>query len=249
MYLGVPPPHHPCICRAQVFELLLRRYLSIKDGNGTPGGISTGTPRPVTTTTAAAAAVGEPGLLPKTVNKKERPAEPSPTSTFATAAEEHAVMASVIVLAERLGARVFGTGMQILSCIRLVLEHEQHEQQQRRLPAGGGRNDDHHPVISDGCESAAGLGLGVVGDRYYVDAAARVARMEKEQEGAASAESLGEGVMGSEIELEREEEGEGDTLCSVVLALLTTVLELGEEDRPAEEETELRAMLGPLKVR
>lgn len=184
---------------AQVFDMLLRRYLSLRDGGGTP----------VVSGVASAAAAGTD--------------QSEPSAFAATAAEQHSVMASVVVLAERLGARVFGTGMQMLSCVRLVLEHEQ-------------------PPVTAGAGRTGGGG----GGDGYVDAAERVAQME--EEGAAAAEGVFD--LGS---LGEEADGDGDTsddtLCSIVLALLTTVLELGEEERKAEEEAELRAMLGPLKVR
>ncbi|CAM9501497.1 unnamed protein product [Ectocarpus sp. 6 AP-2014] len=180
----------------KVFDMLLRRYLSLRDGGGTP-------------VVSGVASTAEAGTD-----------QSEPSASAAAAAEQHAVMASVVVLAERLGARVFGTGMQMLSCIRLVLEHEQPP-----VTAGAGRTGD-------------GGGDG------YVDAAERVAQME--EEGVAAAEGVFD--LGS---LGEEADGDGDnsddTLCSVVLALLTTVLELGEEERKAEEEAELRAMLGPLK--
>ncbi|CAM9440147.1 unnamed protein product [Ectocarpus sp. 12 AP-2014] len=180
----------------KIFDMLLRRYLSLRDGGGTP-------------VVSGVASTAEEGTD-----------QSEPSASAAAAAEQHAVMASVVVLAERLGARVFGTGMQMLSCIRLVLEHEQ-------------------PPVTAGAGRAGGGG----GDGY-VDAAERVAQMEGEgfaaAEGGVDLGSLGE-----------EADGDGDngddTLCSVVLALLTTVLELGEEERKAEEEAELRAMLGPLK--
>lgn len=202
--------------------MLLRRYLSLRNGGEAP-------------------AAG--GLAPATGRTKRQP-ELLPSAP----AEQHAVMASVVVLAERLGARVFGTGMQMLSCIRLVLEHEQ--------PPGA--------VVGAG---DTGTSTNEDGDGY-VDAAARVARMEEvEGENTAAAASsadggdfaLGGGArtaesggldLGLGSSAEAAEDGDsGDTLCSVVLALLTTILELGEEERTAEEEAELRAMLGPLKVR
>lgn len=201
---------------SQVFDMLLRRYLALRDGGGTlTAGESTSA----------------------TAESADRRSTEPPTSDEAAVTEQHAVMASVVVLAERLGARVFGTGMQMLSCIRLVLEHEQ--------PRGAG------------AEGAAGVAPGSGSGDGYFDAAARVARMEAiEQEGAAAAAAGKEtGIAEGGLDLGRAgQEGEdggdsGDTLCSVVLALLTTILELGEEERTAEEETELRAMLGPLKVR
>lgn len=183
---------------AQVFDMLLRRYLSLRDGGGTP-------------VVSGVASTAEEGTD-----------QSEPSASAAAAAEQHAVMASVVVLAERLGARVFGTGMQMLSCIRLVLEHEQPP-----LTAGAGR-------------TCGGGGDG------YVDAAERVAQME--EEGVAAAESNFDlGSLGGEAD--GDGDNSDDTLCSVVLALLTTVLELGEGERKAEEEAELRAMLGPLKVR
>ena len=198
--------------------MLLRRYLALRDGGETlTAGESTSA----------------------TAESADRRSTEPPTSDEAAATEQHAVMASVVVLAERLGARVFGTGMQMLSCIRLVLEHEQ--------PRGAG------------AEGAAGVAPGSGSGDGYFDAAARVARMEAiEQEGAAAAAAGREtGIAEGGLDLglgragqEGEDGGDsGDTLCSVVLALLTTILELGEEERTAEEETELRAMLGPLKVR
>eukprot|EP00752_Nemacystus_decipiens_P002917 g2714.t1 len=203
----------------KVFDMLLRRYLSLRDGDGTPTSGDSAT-------TAAARA-------------NRRSTEP-PTPAEAATAEQHAVMASVVVLAERLGARVFGTGMQMLSCIRLVLEHEQ----PRRAGA-------------DGASGGPGSGSG----DEYVDAAARVARMEaaeREDAAASAVASTGGSTAtaegGKDLGLGRAGEGGGDggdggdTLCSVVLALLTTILELGEEERTAEEEAELRAMLGPLKA-
>ena len=80
---------------------------------------------------------------------------------------------------------------------------------------------------------------------------------QEDADGAAAAAAFAEGETGKEeggidlgLETARGGGGDGgDTLCSVVLALLTTILELGEEDRTAEEEAELVAMLGPLKVR
>lgn len=198
--------------------MLLRRYLSLRDGGGTP----------VAGDSAAA------------TERADRRSEP-PASAEAAAAEQHAVMASVVVLAERLGARVFGTGMQMLSCIRLVLEHEQ----PRAAVAGG-------VGVGGGPGSDSGDG--------HADAAARVARMEAAEEEDAAAAAAGEGggtgtaESGLGLGLGRAGEGDedgdsGDTLCSVVLALLTTILELGEDERTAEEEAELQAMLGPLKVR
>ncbi|CAN0475245.1 unnamed protein product, partial [Ectocarpus sp. 8 AP-2014] len=83
----------------KVFDMLLRRYLSLRDGGGTP-------------VVSGVASTAEAGTD-----------QSEPSASAAAAAEQHAVMASVVVLAERLGARVFGTGMQMLSCIRLVLEH------------------------------------------------------------------------------------------------------------------------------
>ncbi|CAM9364720.1 unnamed protein product [Ectocarpus sp. 4 AP-2014] len=180
----------------KVFDMLLRRYLSLRDGGGTPA---------VSGVTSKAEAGTD---------------QSEPSSSAAAAAEQHAVMASVVVFAERLGARVFGTGMQMLSCIRLVLEHEQPQ-----VTAGAGR-------------TGGGGGDG------YVDAAERVAQME--EEGVAPAEGVFDlGSSGGEAD--GDGDNSDDTLCSVVLALLTTVLELGEEERKAEEEAELRAMLGPLK--
>lgn len=176
--------------------------------------------------------------------------------------EQHAVMASVVVLSERLGARVFGTGMQMLSCIRLVLEHEQPPGGKAGVAGHGGGGSDGGGDDEEGRTGADGSGC--------VDAAVRVARMEAAaaaEEGGddggdvgirgfaprAAGEGVGLGGLGSGREEgagEGEEGGDGgDTLCSIVLALLTTTLELGEEERTAEEEEELRAMLGPLKVR
>lgn len=156
-------------------------------------------------------------------------------------------MAAVVVLAERLGARVFGTGMQMLSCIRLVLEHEQPGED---LVAGDSGEGDGERGRFGG---ASGHG--------YVDAFTRVSRVEQHdadgKEEADGGMGAGGGLgLGSEAgagagagtESEEGDLGGGDTLCSVVLALLTTILELGEETRTAEEEEELRAMLGPLKV-
>lgn len=197
--------------------MLLRRYLSLRDGGPTS-----------TAGDSAATAAG----------RADRRSTEPPASPQAAVAEQHAVMASVVVLAERLGARVFGTGMQMLSCIRLVLEHEQ--------PRGAGAG-------------GAGGGLGSGSGDGYVDAAARVARMEAadKEDAASGAGGGGAGTAenGLGLGLGRAEDGgedggdSGDTLCSVVLALLTTILELGEDERTAEEEAELRAMLGPLKVR
>lgn len=171
----------------------------------------------------------------------------SAPAAFRSAKEEHAVMAAVVVLAERLGARVFGTGMQMLSCIRLVLEHEQPGEE---LVAGDGGEGDGERGRFGG---ASGHG--------YVDAFTRVSRVEQhDADGVEEADSdmgaggrLGSGSgseagAGAGAESEEGDLGGGDTLCSVVLALLTTILELGEETRTAEEEEELRAMLGPLKV-
>ncbi|CAM9122010.1 unnamed protein product [Laminaria digitata] len=181
----------------EVFDLLLRRYLSLRDGENQQ--------------LAPVLAVDPRGT------RQEKAAS---RASQKVASEQHAVMASVVVLSERLGARVFGTGMQMLSCIRLVLEHEQPGGSRGGVAGRGGRAD------GSGC----------------VDAAARVAQMEAaaaaEEEDEVSGDSGGEG--------EGDDDG-GDTLCSVVLALLTTILELGEEERSAEEEEELRAMLGPLK--
>ncbi|CAM9294735.1 unnamed protein product [Scytosiphon promiscuus] len=196
----------------QVFDMLLRRYLSLRDGEGAPAVAKTAGPP------SAAAARG------KDRSQSLAPATTAAAASTASAAEQHAVMASVVVLAERLGARVFGTGMQMLSCIRLVLEHEQPRK------------------VADVGEPGNG------GDGGYegVDAAARVAQMEaavEDDEGGAEG-GLGLGVG----EAAEGDEDTGDTLCSVVLALLTTILELGEEERTAEEEVELRAMLGPLKA-
>lgn len=193
--------------------MLLRRYLSLRDGDETPAAGNAAKP-----SSGAAARCNDRSGLPSS-------AAAAATASTATAAEQHAVMASVVVLAERLGARVFGTGMQMLSCIRLVLEHEQ-----------PGR-------------AAAG-----VQEYGNADAAARVAQMEglDGDEGCAAAAGRGRSMEGG-LDLGVGEAGggdedTGDTLCSVVLALLTTILELGEEERTAEEEAELRAMLGPLKV-
>ena len=154
------------------------------------------------------------------------------------AGEEHAVMAAVVVLAERLGALVFGTGAQVLSCIRLVLEHERPDVGEHGVRTDGGDVHGRRGEASEGCG---------------VDAAARVAQMEAAAAAAlhdvpsttaSGGMSLYPGLGAGE---NREDEMD-DTLCSVVLGLLTTLLELGEESRPNEEEEELRAMLGPLKV-
>ncbi|CAM9321573.1 unnamed protein product [Ectocarpus fasciculatus] len=195
----------------KVFDMLLRRYLSLRDGGG-------GSPVVSGVASAAAAAA---------VTDQSEPSTSAPSASAATAAEQHAVMASVVVLAERLGARVFGTGMQMLSCIRLVLEHEQ-------------------PPVTAGAGRTGGGGGG--GGDGYVDAAERVARMEAAEGDAAAAEGVFDlGSLGEEADGGGGDDNSDDTLCSVVLALLTTVLELGEEERKAEEEAELRAMLGPLK--
>ena len=173
-------------------------------------------------------------------------------------------MASVVVLSERLGARLFGTGMQMLSCIRLVLEHEQPVMGRVVVAGHGGSGSNGGGDDEEGRVGDDGIGR--------VDAAVRVARMETAaaKAGAEDGDDGGDSGVGSfasnaagggvgleGLGLRREEgvgEGDeggdaGDTLCSVVLALLTTILELGEEERTAEEEEELRAMLGPLKVR
>lgn len=202
--------------QTQVFDMLLRRYLSLRDGG------------------EASVAGDSAAAVEERTNFQSEP----PVSAEGAAAEQHAVMASVVVLAERLGARVFGTGMQMLSCIRLVLEHEQ--------PRGA--------VVG-----AAGGGPSSDSGDGYVGAAARVARMEAAEAedaaaaAAAAAGGAGPAESGLDLGLGRagaggEDGDSGDTLCSVVLALLTTILELGEEERTPEEETELRAMLGPLKV-
>lgn len=208
--------------------MLLRRYLLLRDGDGDPpvAAKSTGS-----SSAATAKGNGQSGPPPAST----RAAAAAAAST-ATAAEQHAVMASVVVLAERLGARVFGTGMQMLSCIRLVLEHEQ-----PRNAAGVPRPD-------SGVTGGGGYGC--------VDAASRVAQMEAAVEDDESCAAAGGGRRSAEggIDLgmggaaEGDDDDTGDTLCSVVLALLTTILELGEEERTVEEEAELRAMLAPLKV-
>lgn len=140
------------------------------------------------------------------------------------AGEEHAVMIAVVVFAERLGALVFGTGAQVLSCIRLVLEHELRAVEKGADVGRGSRN------------------LGIAGERF-ADGGLRVARSE-----AALRDKSASTSGGNSANLEVEEGGAGDTLCSVVLGLLTTLLELGEETRAPEEEEELRVMLSPLKV-
>lgn len=63
---------------------------------------------------------------------------------------------------------------------------------------------------------------------------------------AGTREGFGLGGLG--VAEDGDKDPESDTLCSVVLGLLTTVLELGEEKRSPEEEEGLRAMLGPLQV-
>lgn len=140
------------------------------------------------------------------------------------AGEEHAVMITVVVFAERLGALVFGTGAQVLSCIRLVLEHEIRAAE-KDADVGRGR-----------------INLGIAGERC-ADDGLRFAQSE-----AALRDKSPSPSGGNSAHLEVEEGEAGDTLCSVVLGLLTTLLELGEETRAPEEEEELRAMLGPLKV-
>lgn len=250
----------------QVFDMLLRRYLSLRDGTMTSA-------KDADTSTAKGAA-GAPqtaptGPTPKNPSLAGSRANPedAAAAAAAVAAEEHAVMASVVVLAEKLGARVFGTGMQILSCIRLVLEHEQPRLSQPEgtrvgVPLSGG---DSAPIsrnsgrrMSDGVVQQRFDDIGKNDEFARVDAAAALAQLEAEQAEMSSPEGpfgrgeksvLGAGLEGDEEEGEDDAAEGGDTLCSVVLALLTTVLELGEEERAAEEEQELRAMLGPLKVR
>lgn len=143
------------------------------------------------------------------------------------AGEEHAVMIAVVVFAERLGALVFGTGAQVLSCIRLVLQHELRGVKKGTDVGGGSRS------------------LGIADERC-ADGGLRIAQSEAALRDKSSSPSDGNSV---DVEVEGGiEEGAGDTLCSVVLGLLMTLLELGEETRAPEEEEELRAMLDPLKV-
>ncbi|CAN0240906.1 unnamed protein product [Pylaiella littoralis] len=232
----------------KVFDMLLRRYLSLRDGGESPAG------------RAAAAAAGRTDPLKPPVPAAAAAATAAAaTAAASAAAEEHGVMASVVVLAERLGARVFGTGMQMLSCIRLVLEHEQ--------PPGAITAQTNGAVASGGGCGGGGLASG--GGDGEVDAAARVFQLERDAPAAAAAAAatavrgrggrrtaatergfglgLGKVREGEGHDDDDDDEGGSETLCSVVLALLTTVLELGEEERTEEEEAELRAMLGPLK--
>lgn len=97
---------------------------------------------------------------------------------------------------------------------------------------------------------------GSCGHQASIDAAARVTQMEftEAAEGVDMAEKL-EGLGLGDLEEARgsvggdgNDGGAGDTLCSVVLGLLTTVVELGEEKRSPKEEEELQGMLEPLKV-
>lgn len=143
---------------------------------------------------------------------------------------EHAVMAAIVVLADKLGPRLFGSGLQVLSCIRLVLEHE--------VPGGQGEDTGSGNVRAGGGSS---------------DAASRIARVEADEAGT-DRSNVNEGDEGVGFALPVSggadaDAGAGETLCSVVLGLLTTLLELGEDSRPAEEEQELRSMIRPLKVR
>lgn len=98
----------------QVFDLLLRRYLRLRD--------------------SLAAEERTESIRKLGRVRDDRIADAAAVDGAAMAgaaaesfgpAESHSVMAAVVVLAEKLGARVFGTGIQMLSCIRLVLEHEQ----------------------------------------------------------------------------------------------------------------------------
>lgn len=224
-----PIPNNPMFLE-QVFELLLRRYLSLRE----------------TLTATKSGNGGEDGESSSATG-----------SGFLAAASESAVMAGVVVLAERLGGRLFGSGKQVLSCIRLVLEHE--------MPRYGSGLRERGFDGSMGADLDSGNSLSGCGQRDdgedggfgSADAAARIARMEadeaQEDEGAGGTGlELGLGSrFGSEGEDIRAVPGNsdtGDTLCSVVLGLLTTVLELGEEKRPAEEEQELQAMIPSLQV-
>lgn len=140
----------------QVFDILLRRYLSLRDGLVVSPEVSSSSSTPLparktgdeSDTGVSLSTEKNTKAAAETTNAKASDATLTGALSESIGEESHAVMAAVVVLAEKLGARVFGTGDQMLSCIRLVLEHER-PTAGNGGGAGGGSGDDGGSAIGE----------------------------------------------------------------------------------------------------